>query len=373
MNLRALCALPLVLTPLACSAGSGNGTSTGSGGAATTGSGGATTTTEGVGGGSLFDGGPVADAEAGLDPDAACGAVTVDAKATPADLYIAVDKSSSMVGTKWNGAVAGLGAFVNDPASGGIGVALNFFPLDNNPTCDQFAYKPPVVPYGLLPANAAPVTSALAAAMPTGFNTPIYPALGGAILASIEDAQNNVGHTASVLLVTDGEPNGPAGLCGGVDPNDPAASAQLAATGLTKKIKTFVIGLPGVNQAFANQVAAAGGTMKAILVSATNVQAEFQTALAQVRGDALPCEYELPAQVAMGDVDLGHVNVELTPTGQMMSILPQDAGCADKGWKYDDPAHPKKIVFCPNTCAAVKADLGGKVQILLGCKTITPA
>lgn len=322
----------------------------------------------------MFDAGqPDPDAgEAGIDPDAACGLLTVDAKATPADIYITVDKSSSMVGTKWMAATSGLTAFVNDSASDGLIVALNFFPLDNNPTCDQFAYKPPVVPYGVLPGNAANVGAALAAAMPTGFNTPMYPALGGAILASLEEVANNPGHTASVLLVTDGLPDGPSSTCGGVDPNDPAAVAGLAAVGLSKGVRTFVIGLPGVNQAIANQIAAAGGTTKAILVAATNPQAEFQTALAQVRGDALPCEYDLPDEVAQGNVDYGLVNVELTPTGQPLTTLPQDPSCADMGWKYDDATHPTKIEFCPNTCAAVKADLGGKVQILLGCKTVTP-
>ncbi|MFT3772635.1 MAG: VWA domain-containing protein [Minicystis sp.] len=372
MQLRALPGVAFALAAAACSAGSQVTSSSGTGGATTSGSV-ANSSSSGVGGGSLFDSGPLTDAEAGLDPDAACGLVTVDAKATPADIYITVDKSSSLAGNKWTAAVNGLGAFVNDSASTGIVVALNFFPLDNNPTCDQFAYKPPVVPYGPLPANATPITSALAAAMPNGFNSPMYPALGGAILASIEDAQNNPGHTASVLLVTDGQPDGPSTSCGSANPNDPAAVAQLAATGLSKGVKTFVIGLPGVNQAVANQIAAAGGTSKAILVASTNVQTEFQNALAQVRGEALPCEYDLPDQVTMGDVDFQHVNVELTPTGQSTAILPQDPSCKDMGWKYDDPSHPTKIIFCPNTCQSVKADLGGKVQILLGCKTVTPA
>jgi hypothetical protein len=147
---------------------------------------------------------------------------------------------------------------------------------------------------------------------------------------------------------------------------------MLAATGLSKGIKTFVIGLPGVNQTFANQVAAAGGTTKAIIVGITNVEVEFQNALAQVKGEALPCDYDLPDEVTMGTVDYQHVNVELTPTGGSTDILPQDPTCADMGWKYDDAANPKKIVFCPNSCKAVKADAGGKVQILLGCKTVTP-
>lgn len=378
MTVRAIVvsSIALALGGAACAA-SGQGSSsssstTGTGGTGATGGSATTTTTVGSGG-SLFDGGlPTDGGDAGLDPDAACGLVTVDAKATPADIYIAVDKSTSMFGTKWNGATAGLSAFVDDPAASGISVALNFFPLDNNPTCDQYAYKPPAVPYGLLPGNAAAIKGALTAAMPNGFSSPVYPALGGAILASIEDKSNNPGHTASVLLVTDGAPQGPSNLCGGVNPEDPAVIAMLAATGLSNGVRTFVIGLPGVDQSFANQVAAAGGTGTVILVSNNNVQMEFQQALAKVRGDALPCEYDLPDEVSQGTVDFDHVNVEITPTGKATEILPQDATCADLGWKYDDPTNPKKIVFCANSCKAVKADPGGKVQILLGCKTVTP-
>jgi hypothetical protein len=323
---------------------------------------------EGAGGAPLFDAG---NHDALPDPDGSCGLITVQAHAKPVDLYIAIDKSSSMAGTKWNGAKAGLAAFLSDPTSAGIRVALNFFPLDNNPTCDQFAYKPPVVAFGLLPGNAAALTAAMNAQMPNGFSSPVYPALGGAILAGIEEAQNNPGDAAAVLLVTDGQPDGPSTSCGGVDPNDPAAIAMLAMKGATfnPPVKTFVVGLPGVNVSIANQIAAAGGTGSAILVTVTNIQVEFQNALAKVRGQAVPCEYDIPSEVVGGQVDPGHVNVLITPGGGNASILPQDPTCMGAGWRYDDPAHPNHIEFCPASCTSLKADLNAKVQILLGCTT----
>jgi hypothetical protein len=315
-----------------------------------------------VGSSGAGDGGP--------DPDAACGLITEEAKGAPLDLYIAFDKSSSMKGTKWDSAKAGLSAFVADPTSAGVKVALNFFPLPNESTCDQFAYKEPVVPYAELPQNAQAITDAINAESPNGFSTPIYPALGGAILKGIEVTQNNPGDVSAVLLVTDGLPVGPAPMCGNVDPEDPQAIADLAAKGATMyNVRTFVIGLPGVDQAFANKVAAAGGTDAAILVSAANVQAEFQAALAKVRGEALPCEYDIPTKVSGGEVDPGFVNILLSLGGQMAQILPQDPSCAGEGWTYDDPANPTKILFCDTSCKAVKADYKAKVQILLGCKT----
>jgi hypothetical protein len=330
----------------------------------------ATTTSTGAGG--LFATTATATATStstGPDPDASCGVVTENAKSVPLNLYIAMDKSSSMAGTKWNAATAGLSAFVADVGSTGISAALNFFPLDNNPTCDQFAYKPPVVPFKALPGGAAAFDQAIAATMPNGFATPIYPALGGAILGAKEELDKNPGQAAAVLLVTDGQPQGPAGMCGGVNPEDPKEIAKLAAAGLGFGIRTFAIGLPGTDQSVLDQIAAAGGTKTSILVSSANVQMEFANALATVRGESVPCQYLIPDEVSGGNIDYGNVNVLVTPTGKPEGIVPQDPSCKGDGWKYDDTANPKYIVLCPTTCAALRADFGAKVQVLLGCKT----
>jgi hypothetical protein len=360
-----LSSLALTLIAAACSA-TGSNTSNAS---SASGTGGdelfatATTTTSTASSGA-------GGADAGPDPDAACGLITDDAKSTPLDLYIAFDRSSSMVGDKWDSAKLGLAAFINDPDSAGIGVALNFFPLENTPTtCNQFDYQPPKVDFAPLPGNAKLITDAMAAAMPTGFSTPIYPALGGAILAAKAYAQTNAGHAAAVLLVTDGAPQGPAAMCGNVNPEDPKVIADLAAAGVSYGIKTFVVGLPGINPQIANQIAIGGGTGAAIVVGSFNVKTEFQKALAQVRGEALPCEYQIPDKVEGGQVNVGDVNVLITPNGGSAAVLPQDVTCGAKGWKYDDPVKPTKIIFCPASCQALKTDFGAKVQILLGCKT----
>jgi len=151
-------------------------------------------------GGSLFgDGGPgTGGNDGGLNADSACGVVTEKGKAIPLSLYIAFDKSSSMTtGNKWEYAKAGLGAFVTDPNSAGTGVALNFFPIADESTCDQFKYKTPVVPFGDLPANAQPIQDAIAAQIPNGVKTPIYPALGGAILACSDQLKQFPGTTGA--------------------------------------------------------------------------------------------------------------------------------------------------------------------------------
>lgn len=368
-HLAAACVVGLCLAagPAACAPGVPESSTNGFGAAAGTG---------GADGGSdgpdLFGDGDSGITDA-IDPDAACGKVTKQATSTPLDLYILLDKSSSMVGDKWTGAQGGLGAFVNDPASTGIFVGLKLFPRppDATPACDQQAYQKPDVPFAALPANAKPITDAMAAAMPDGFDTPIYPALGGALLESIDLLKKSPGNRAAVLLVTDGQPQMSAPLCAGVNPQDPTVIAGLAATGAAQvpPVVTYVIGLPGVNQAFANQVAAAGGTDAAILVGASDVKGEFEAALAKVRGEALPCEYLLPDEVTAGTYDTSHVNVLYTPGAGNPAVLPQDQACAGAGWKYDDPGKPTKILLCPASCSVVKKDGTGKVDVLLGCKT----
>lgn len=314
-----------------------------------------------------------------IDRDAACGIETAQANVTPLNLYVMFDKSSSMgpeiTSTKWAGARKGMAAFVNDPVSTGLRVALNFFPrpVDGTPVCDSAAYKAPRVPYDLLPPNASKITAAIDAEKPDGFNTPIYPALGGALRASIDELTARPGEAAAVVLVTDGEPQGPASTCGSVNPEDAAVIANLAATALkSNSVRTFVVGLPGVNVTVANQIAAAGGTGSAVLATdPTKVEEGFRDALAVVRGKALPCELNLPTKVLKGEISYALVNVLYSKggTGAPATLL-QDPACASgDGWRYDNPSMPTKIVLCPKTCAEVQSDPKAKVEILLGCKT----
>jgi hypothetical protein len=290
----------------------------------------------------------------------------------PVNLYVMFDKSSSMAGTKWTDAKTGLSAYVENPGSDNVDAALRFFPRkpDAVPACDQKAYQQPTVPFGPLPMNAAPIEAAMNAEAPDGFDTPMYPALGGAILEGIDMAANNPGQVSAVLLVTDGQPVGPAMSCNGVNPEDAQVVADLAATGLQKGVATYVVGLAGVDQAKANLIANAGGTGSAILVGTTNVAVEFQNALAKVAGEAIPCSYDVPAEVVSGEIQLGKVNVEVSPSSGMPFTLPYDQDCSSGGWFYDDPGAPTEIELCPAACNALKADNGGSIQVVLGCNAI---
>ena len=312
------------------------------------------------------------DGGGGFDPDAACALYEHQAITKPVNLYIMFDKSSSMAGTKWTAAKAGLTAFVEDDSASGLKIALRFFPrpADATPACDQAAYKTPDVDYVALPMGAAAIIAAIEAQTPDGFSTPIYPALGGALLESIDQAQQNPGEVSAVLLVTDGAPEGPAATCSGVDPEDPQVIADLAAVGLSAGVSTYVVGLPGVDQTSANLIAAAGGTDSAILVAASDVESQFQDALAKVRGDALPCAYDVPAEVQSGMVGLGLVNIAITPEGGEPQLVPFDPNCSGAGWHFDDASAPTAIVLCPATCASLKAMPGISIRVILGCNTL---
>jgi hypothetical protein len=290
------------------------------------------------------------------------------------------DKSQSMgplkTSTKWAGARKGMEAFVKDPGSAGLRIAIKFFPraTDATPACSSTPYATPVVPFDVLPKNADPILAAIDAEAPDGFTTPMYPALNGALNGAITEVKTRPGEAGAVLLITDGAPDGPAAMCGSVDPTDPAVLAGAAANGLafSPSIKTFVVGLPGVDITLANKIAAAGGTTSAVLVTdSSKIEEQFRDALAAVRGKAIPCEIGLPEKVSKGEVSYGLVNVTYSKGGvPPAEDLLQDPTCASGvGWRYDDATKPTKIILCPATCDAVHADPKAKIDVLLGCAT----
>jgi len=234
------------------------------------------------------------------------------------------------------------------------------------------------VPIALLPGAAPALSASLAAHAPTG-NTPTSQALLGAITQATSFAKTNPGHSVVAVLATDGIPD----EC---TPNDPAGIAQIAATGLagSPSIKTFAIGVfapDGVagGTSTLNQIASAGGTRQAFIIdtSAANVQAQFAAALNAIRGAALPCQYQVPVPDS-GMPDFGLVNVEYTTGAGVASGVPYVQSAAKcgtaSGWYYDvDPdagATPSGILVCPGTCSTLQNDAKGRVDVVIGCRTI---
>jgi hypothetical protein len=99
-----------------------------------------------------------------------------------------------------------------------------------------------------------------------------------------------------------------------------------------------------------------------------------------VRGPALACQYMLPAPAAdAGQLDYFSVNVQFTSgagTAVTIGNVKDRASCSATkgGWYYDvDPstgATPQTISICDASCQQLTADPVGRVDILLGCKTV---
>lgn len=303
-----------------------------------------------------------------------CDSFKKQGKRKPLHLYALIDKSSSMAGDKWADAKAGIGAFVESAASDGIDFALQLMPLPGViPTCDAYEYVEPLVGWDALPGLGPSVVDALDASAPDGASTPVYPALGGALLATIQRVDETPGDAAAVLLVTDGEPQGPASQCSGVDPESFEAIADLAANALHRAnpVYTFVVGLRGVELDFANAVAEAGGTDQAFAIVGDNPAAALSDALDTIRAKALPCSYELPSDLAdpQSGVTIDEVNVEITVDGDENNI-PRNDDCDGAGWYYDDPSVPTEILLCPDSCDDLRSDPVSELNIVLGCSTI---
>ena len=324
----------------------------------------------------------------GFDPDATCAETIVEAELTPLDMYIMTDKSGSMSGTRWSNVVTAIKAFVDDGASTGIGVGIQYFPVlpppyntggcTNDAWCGSYGpcpdgfcracstthYSTPAVGIGDLPGVAPQIKASLDATTPFG-GTPTGPALTGAIEYARSWATSHPGHTVAVVLATDGDPYS----CSPVSIPEVSAIAAAGVNG-TPSVMTFVIGV-GTSIANMNAIASAGGSGQAYFVdTGGNVTQQFVAALNDIREKTLGCEFLMPKTDA-GLIDPSKVKMTFTPGGGGVARdIPRvnDATqCAGEGWYYDDNANPTKLMLCPDLCTTVQADQTGTIEISLGC------
>lgn len=404
--------------------------------------------------------------DAGSLPDGACAASVQRAKQLPLDIFLMLDSSGSMNettstgATKWASVRNALQSFLGDPASSGMGVALQFFPKDRagiSPTCTSSAqcgggacgnractnaptltycttnsdcagmgqcaelgtcsnsttmlcfsqysnvcpngggtctrmasakcadsescnaddYSNAAVTFDTLPGVRPAILSAIDNRAPEGW-TPTAAALSGALRQSKARATVMPNHTVATVLVTDGLPT----KCEPTNINS-VASVATDARAQAPAISTYVVGVfaPAEStEASANldKIAREGGTNKAFMVTTgQDVAKELGNVLNAIRNTALSCEYQIPsAQSGLGTPSYDEINVRFTPSsgasvdlGRVRGV----SGCTTQGgWYYDnEPGSslaPSKIIACPTTCDAIKADLGAAMDVLVGCK-----
>ncbi len=299
---------------------------------------------------------------------AACVTSTATATAKPVYLVFAYDQSGSMsLDGKWAAAGIAMKSFFSSANVKGIHAAMTLFPkYESYPAfCSEAEYTAPDVAVTDLPS--AQFGAALDATAPQAGKggTPTMAALSGAMTYA-QQLQKTVAKnaTVAVVMVTDGVPE----VCS--DKGDVGPASLIAFTNAAT-IPTYIVGV-GSDLANLNQIAAAGGTKQALMVSVgdpTKTQTDLSAAINTIKVAAVSCDYAIPSAPDGETLDPSKLNVQYTPTGGVAQDLDFDATCASgSGWHYDDANHPTRIVACGTTCSSIK-NVGGKVDMVFGCAT----
>ena len=315
----------------------------------------------------------------------ACVNDVVSAELAPTNLVIIYDKSGSMGDAatgfdptmKWLPVGTGMKEFFADPYSKTLRASLQFFPLNDDTiasTC-SYAYATPSVPLTIAADPA--FTQAIDTTKPSG-GTPTLPALTGAIAYAKQIATARPGDKTAVVLVTDGEPGfwdatQNAFVPGCVD-NDVAHAAAAAKTAFeaSPPVPTYVVGV-GSKLDSLNAIATAGGTNSAVIVDTADpakTKTDIVNALGAIRKSEVSCDFSIPPSPAGQELDPYAVNVVLSQSDGSEKVLGYSKACeTNDGWKYDDVAHPTRILLCSNACGDARTSSLGKVSIAYGCKT----
>lgn len=362
-------------------------------------------------------------------PGETCAAEAHAAERAAVDLLFLVDVSTSMAkpvagGTqsKWEMAQAALAAFIGDPGSAGLNVGLQFFPAiaqcfdgvcvgplnppgptppcpcpagltcmptdpampracpGNPPSCEVADYRKLAVPFGVLPAVAPALMTAVGGKDPraaTTSGTPTGPAVIGAIEQMAAHIAASPGHRGALVIVTDGEPTS----CTPLLPEEIAAPV-LAARQAAPSIATFMIGvftpedLARNARAVVDRLATAGGTDAFVIMPADDLTRRLQDAFNRIRTLTIACAFQIPTPRS-GTVDYGKVNVHVRSraTDEDLPYVQSATRCHPTrgGWYYDaDPttgAIPRQVVICEASCKALEGDTAAQVDLRFGCRT----
>jgi hypothetical protein len=409
-----LAAASLAVASMGAGCSAGVGTGQGGDGNGGSGSGTFSSGTSSPNGTGSFSGGTGGNASGGIG--GGCAGTSVQAQKIPLDMYIMLDQSGSMTdpvaggGDKWSAVTSALVSFLQQPTAAGLGVGIQFFGLPapaqmcpatcmvdadcgacgpcvpffnfcsgavGGDSCTAADYANPATldangqsgaEIATLPGASANLIAKINAHSPNT-STPTSAALQGAVDHAKTWQTAHPDHVVVAVLATDGDPT----ECD-TDLNNINAIAAGAANG-NPKIRTFVIGV-GSSLSALNGIAAAGGTQSAFIVDTNqNTNQQFLAALNAIQGSALSCSYTVPVPT-MGTPDYGAVNVQYTPgNGGSPVLIPNvsdKAHCPAQGdaWYYDNPAAPTQIILCDPSCNKIEADTMGKVDVVLGCKTV---
>jgi len=361
-----------------------------------------------TGGVGADDGGaPASGGEAGSDviaPGDACALSTETVEALPSVLELVVDTSGSMDwppgwepqnpndskppgATKWEITRDALESAI-DSLGDDVAVGLSFFPnvtpLTNDFICLDDEVAVPITLLGPASSSARKAfKTALDGVDPLGGT----PTEGGYLYGLEQLSTTKLTGSQFLLLITDGTPTCTLD-CECNDGNEPVDSKPLvadAAQALKDGVRTFVIGSPGSENTrnVLSELATEGGTAKPNcsdqgpvychfdMTTEPDLSAGLQTALETVAASLRSCEYPVPEPSGSKMVDPNLVNVLLTPSKGKTETIPRDPSASDchDGWQYTKDK--TSIVLCGDACDRAKSDVGAKVEIVLGCKTVS--
>ncbi|WP_437479383.1 DNRLRE domain-containing protein [Sorangium sp. So ce1014] len=314
----------------------------------------------------------------------------------PATLFVALDRSTSMVqnssgddvsGSRWNPAREALREFFRDPASAGLGVAFRFWPhanpgpCDNNPECPDPGGEGcalPLVPFNGAAADRLTEQSAMMGDQqelkllqafinfPTAYgDTPMYPALDGATTWAINYKTAHPEEEVAVVFVTDGVPS----HCDTV----PNHIGDLAGNAFENHgVRVHAVGFGNSNAEIINNIAARGGGQAYNLTAGTTLQGSLLDALVSIRGEALPCDVTVPLAGVADPTSVSVVHVDGAGTETPLTPRPAGLGSCGSGWYFADATNTS-VKLCPQTCADLR-DSPGKVRAAVPCAaaSVTP-
>jgi hypothetical protein len=319
----------------------------------------------------------------GEDLAGACVCATASATWTTQNLFIALDRSATMAGDRWNRALETLMVLFADDALSHAGVALATFPdtavplACNGVTCSPEACGVPLVELARLTRESPPqdaqeyaLVNALRALTPDGPAPPLTAALDGALEQAANHVSEHPDERAQVVLVTGGEGN----ACS-------EFSAGLAARAYTEQgIRTHVLGFEDGNVPLLDDIAINGGTDRALLLgNDPEANAADLIGLTHLLPGDISCDFALP----LGEnLDLWNIRVTLTTVnGEVLRLVqvPASGACPDRApsmpessFYFNDPVNPTAIVLCPAACNALSSGDYDRLDVSIGCARIDP-
>lgn len=324
----------------------------------------------GVGGDAGYTG-PFPDLDAGELAAGVCADQGKQIVASQVDLLVVLDVSYSMdYDHKWEAVRSAMNSFVTKPQFSGLGIGLQYFPI--RAQCSVAEYEKPAVPFSVLPLAAGAISSSLSLQQMQG-GTPTVPVLEGTSKYARTWETAHPDHQTVIVLATDGVPDdscvaAPDGGLANSLPN--VLTVASGALHASPPIKTFVIGV-GKDLTALNQIAAAGGTQKALLVD-TRYDADiaFLDALTEVKNAALGCDFDVPFK---NGVDPSAARVRFIADDPRRSfVVPKVADAAScktgsgAGWYFEGLPPETKLALCRPSCEALNGPTG-KLYVEFGC------